>query len=173
MLRRLTRCSSLCGGEQRFPAAPREAGALRGGAGAPSSALLPMGGPTRPTPGVPFVSRRKEPKACRGCAPGPPLGGIIIPPAARACMRLLLPPERVCATNPDRFATLSLWANRSFFLPRFLRGHTFWFQAVARQVGELRVRVASALDRGQGLPIFLSLIQEKTAGYPVESAGRT
>ena len=102
-----------------------------------------------------------------------PLGGIIIPPAARACMRLLLPPERVCATNPDRFATLSLWANRSFFLPRFLRGHTFWFQAVARQVGELMVRVASALDRGQGLPIFLSLIQGKTAGYPVGSAGRT
>ena len=137
------------------------------------SSLLPMGGPTRPTPGVPFVSRRKEPKACRGCAPGPPLGGIIIPPAARACMRLLLPPERVCATNPDRFATLSLWANRSFFLPRFLRGHTFWFQAVARQMGELMVRVASALGREQGLPIFLSLIQEKTAGYPVGSAGRT
>ena len=137
------------------------------------SSLLPMGGPTRPTPGVPFVSRRKEPKACRGCAPGPPLGGIIIPPAARACMRLLLPPERVCATDPGRFATLSLWANRSFFLPRFLRGHTFWFQAVARQVGELMVRVASALGREQGLPIFLSLIQEKTAGYPVGSAGRT
>ena len=139
-----------------FGAAPLQEQVVRLG-----SSLLPMGGPTRPTPGVPFVSRRKEPKACRGCAPGPPLGGIIIPPAARACMRLLLPPERVCATNPDRFATLSLWANRSFFLPRFLRGHTFWFQAVARQVGELRVRVASALDRGQGLPIFLSLIQGK------------
>ena len=151
-----------------FGAAPLQEQVVRLG-----SSLLPMGGPTRPTPGVPFVSRRKEPKACRGCAPGPPLGGIIIPPAARACMRLLLPPERVCATNPDRFATLSLWANRSFFLPRFLRGHTFWFQAVARQVGELRVRVASALDRGQGLPIFLSLIQGKTAGYPVGSAGRT
>ena len=37
------------------------------GAGAPA----PTSGPTRPTPGVPFVSRRKEPKACRGCAPGP------------------------------------------------------------------------------------------------------
>ncbi len=32
------------------------------------SSLLPVSGPTRPTPGVPFVSRRKEPKACRGCA---------------------------------------------------------------------------------------------------------
>ena len=81
------------------------------------SSLLPMGGPTRPTPGVPFVSRRKEPKACRGCAPGPPLGGIIIPPAARACMRLLLPPERVCATNPDRFATLRWVGESVFFSP--------------------------------------------------------
>ncbi len=128
-----------------FGAAPLQEQVVRLG-----SSLLPMGGPTRPTP-----------------------GGIIIPPAARACMRLLLPPERVCATNPDRFATLSLWANRSSFLPRFLRGHTFWFQAVARQVGELMVRVASALGREQGLPIFLSLIQGKTAGYPVGSAGRT
>ena len=38
-----------------------------------------MGGPTRPTPGVPFVLRRKEPKACRGCAPGPPEGGTLSP----------------------------------------------------------------------------------------------
>ena len=36
------------------------------------SAPASTSGPTRPTPGVPFVSRRKEPKACRGCAPGPP-----------------------------------------------------------------------------------------------------
>ena len=35
------------------------------------AAPAPTSGPTRPTPGVPFVSRRKEPKACRGCAPGP------------------------------------------------------------------------------------------------------
>ena len=96
MLRRLTRCSSLCGESKlkafcfqwRVPAAPREAGALRGGADAPSSALLPMGGPTRPTPGVPFVSRRKEPKACRGCAPGPPEGGTLSP------LRRCRPPPR-------------------------------------------------------------------------------
>ena len=115
-----------------FGAAPLQEQVVRLG-----SSLLPMGGPTRPTPGVPFVSRRKEPKACRGCAPGPPLGGIIIPPAARACMRLLLPPERVCATNPDRFATLSLWANRSFFLPEIGRSHTFFYQTVARQRGPI------------------------------------
>ena len=46
----------------------------------PSSALLPMSGPTRPTPGVPFVSRRKEPKACQGRCPWTLLGAIIIPP---------------------------------------------------------------------------------------------
>ena len=135
----------------------------------------PHGGASSPGPWVTFSPMRKSPKNLPEGRPlwVLPLGGIIIPPAARACMRLLLPPERVCATNPDRFATLSLWANRSSFLPRFLRGHTFWFQAVARQVGELMVRVASALGREQGLPIFLSLIQGKTAGYPVGSAGRT
>ena len=126
MLRRLTRCSSLCGESKlkafcfqwRVPAAPREAGALRGGL-TPSSALLPMGGPTRPTPGVPFVSRRKEPKACRGCAPGPPEGGTLSP------LRRCRPPNRVSTTKIDRFATLSWWANRSFFLPKLYRGSHF------------------------------------------------
>ena len=60
------------------------------------SSLLPMGGPTRPTPGVPFVSRRKEPKACRGYAPGPPLGGIIIPPATRC----VAPPRKGLCHQP-------------------------------------------------------------------------
>ena len=54
-----------------------------------------------------------------------PLGGIIIPPAARACMRLLLPPEKVSTTEKDRFATLRFWANRSLFLPSFLQGKFF------------------------------------------------
>ena len=57
---------------------------------APSSALLPMSGPTRPTPGVPFVSRRKEPKACRGCAPGPPEGDASLP----LQHIVLLPPQK-------------------------------------------------------------------------------
>ena len=122
MLRRLTRCSSLCGESKlkafcfqwRVPAAPREAGALRGGADAPSSALLPMGGPTRPTPGVPFVSRRK------GAAPLDPLRGARWPPCGVAA-----PPNRVSTTKIDRFATLSWWANRSFFLPKLYRGSHF------------------------------------------------
>ena len=50
----------------------------------------------RPMPRVTFSPMRKSPK---NLPEGPPLwvlplGGIIIPPAARACMRLLLPPER-------------------------------------------------------------------------------
>ena len=34
----------------------------------------------------------------------------------------------------DRFATLSMWANRSHFFLWFLRGNTLYFQSVARQV---------------------------------------
>ena len=43
-------------------------------------APAPTSGPTRPTPGVPFVSRRKEPKACQGRCPWTPLGGYYHPP---------------------------------------------------------------------------------------------
>ena len=78
------------------------------------SSLLPMGGPTRPTPGVPFVSRRKEPKACRGCAPGPPLGGIIIPPAARCAA----PPRKGLCHQPRPICHFEMGGeNRSFFSP--------------------------------------------------------
>ena len=111
---------------------------LRGGRSAPPTpgafmrlvAPAPTSGPARPTPGVPFVSRRKEPKACRGCAPGPPEGGHVVPPAA-----LPHPLDRVSVTNPDRFATLSWWANRSFFSPSFTGGHTLCCQSVARWGG--------------------------------------
>ena len=116
---------------------------------APSSALLPMRRALRPSKGdgvrlcltlLPDEKVTKE--SPRGGHPlwVLPLGGIIIPPAARACMRLLLPPERVCATNPDRFATLRQVSESVFFLPESGRGHTSCFQTVARQ-GELVVRV--------------------------------
>ena len=59
----------------------------------------------RPAPRVPFVSRRKEPKACQGRCPWTPLGGIIIPPTAQAPF----PPERVCGTDVEGFATLRWW----------------------------------------------------------------
>ena len=39
------------------------------------------------------------------------------------------------ATKIDRFATLSLWANRSCFFLWFHQGNTLCFQSVARQVG--------------------------------------
>ena len=53
---------------------------MRGG-NAPSA--LPTSGRSAPPPRVTFVSRRKSPKACQGRCPWTPLGGIIIPPAAR------------------------------------------------------------------------------------------
>ena len=54
-------------------------------------APAPTSGPTRPTPGVPFVSRRKEPKACQGRCPWTPLGGLLSSPQRRQAP---LPPER-------------------------------------------------------------------------------
>ena len=80
----------------------------------------PMGGPTRPTPGVPFVSRRKEPKACQGLRPlEPPEGDASLP------LRFPHPLDRVSATYPARFATLSGWAKQSLFLPKLYRGSHF------------------------------------------------
>ena len=79
----------------------------------------PHGGASSPGPWVTFSPMRKSPKNLPEGRPlwVLPLGGIIIPPAARACMRLLLPPERVCATNPDRFATLRWVGESVFFSP--------------------------------------------------------
>ena len=54
-------------------------------------APAPTSGPTRPTPGVPFVSRRKEPKACHGRCPWTPLGGYYHPPSGG---KRRSPPER-------------------------------------------------------------------------------
>ena len=51
------------------------------------------------------------------------------PPFSRSLThRPGLPP----ATEKDRFATLSMWANRSHFFLWFLRGNTPYFQSVAR-----------------------------------------
>ena len=53
------------------------------------------------------------------------------PPFSRSLThRAGLPP----ATEKDRFATLSMWANRSHFFLWFLRGNTLYFQSVARQI---------------------------------------
>ena len=55
-------------------------GGAGAGAGAPAAHDMRA---LRPAPRVTFVSRRKSPKACQGRCPWTPLGGIIIPPAAR------------------------------------------------------------------------------------------
>ena len=94
----------------------------------------PMGGPTRPTPGVPFVSRRKEPKACQGLCPLEPRGGPTekcFTFQSRSPCGARNPLDRVCATEKDRFATLSRWANRSYFFLWFYQGNTSCCQSVA------------------------------------------
>ena len=59
-------------------------------------APAPTSGPTRPTPGVPFVSRRKEPKACQGRCPWTPLGGYYHPPSGG---KRRSPPERGASSD--------------------------------------------------------------------------
>ena len=119
----------------------------------PSTHLL--GAPPQ-TPGD-FRFTTKVTKGVPGLCPWTPLGGIIIPPAAHAPF----PPERVCPSNPDRFATLSLWANRSFFRPGVGRGHTFWFQAVARGAAirglDTANRALTTNNDNQGVKTFLSI----------------
>ena len=87
-------------------------------------------------PRVTFPSRRKSPKARQGLRPleSPGAGS---PPFLRS---LRCAPARAglpSVTNPDRFATLSLWSNRSFFLPEIGGSHTFCYQTVARQRGPI------------------------------------
>ena len=155
MLRRLTRCSSLCGESKlkafcfqwRVPAAPREAGALRGGADAPSSALLPMGGPTRPTPGVPFVSRRKEPKACRGCAPRPPEGDraksvSLFAPAPPAASRN--PLDRAFSHNKRPICHFGFMGKSVLFFPLVSSREHFLF-SIRGSAGGLPPRIPQIL----------------------------
>ena len=75
-------------------------------------------------PRVTFPSRGKSPKARQGLRPleSP---SVWSPPFSRS---LRCAPSRAglpSASDPDRFATLSWWANRSFFLPEFYRGSHF------------------------------------------------
>ena len=78
---------------------------------------------------VTFPSRGKSPKARQGLRPlESPEGDASLP------LRFPHPLDRVSATKIDRFATLSLWANRSCFFLWFHRGNTLCFQSVARQI---------------------------------------
>ena len=109
-------------------------GGVFAGAGSPCTPRY-AGAP--PCTRVTFPSRGKSPKARQGSTPGPPRGterkvfhfSLPLP------LRFPHPLDRVSATKIDRFATLSWWANRSFFLPKLHRGHTLSCQSVARQVG--------------------------------------
>ncbi len=86
----------------------------------------PLGGASSPVPRVTFSPMRKSPKnLLEGHPSGYSPWGALSSPQQRACMRLLLPPERVSTTEKDRFATLRFWANRSLFLPSFLQGKFF------------------------------------------------
>ena len=77
---------------------------------------------------VTFPSRGKSPKARQGLRPlESPEGDASLP------LRFPHPLDRVYATEKDRFATLSLWANRSYFFLWFHQGNTLCFQSVARQ----------------------------------------
>ncbi len=71
--------------------------------------LRPLIWALRPKPRVTFPSRGKSPKARQGLRPlESPKGDAIAPPAASRN-----PLDGGSATAKDRFATLSLWANRS------------------------------------------------------------
>ncbi len=71
--------------------------------------LRPLIWALRPKPRVTFPSRGKSPKARQGLCPlESPKGDAIAPPAASRN-----PLDGGSATAKDRFATLSLWANRS------------------------------------------------------------
>ncbi len=113
----------------------------------PGGALPPlhspcMGAPPH-APGDFLPDEKVTKESPRGVSPlGTPLGGPSEKcftfrsrsPCSTSCC---YPLKRVCDTNPDRFATLSLWSNRSFFLPEMGRSHTFCYQTVARQRGPI------------------------------------
>ena len=101
-----------------------------------------MGAPPH-APGDFLPDEKVTKESPRGVSPlGTPLGGPSEKcftfrsrsPCSTSCC---YPLKRVCDTNPDRFATLSLWSNRSFFLPEIGRSHTFCYQTVARQRGPI------------------------------------
>ena len=87
------------------------------------------GAPAVPDAGAPpctrvtFPSRGKSPKARQGLCPLESPGAWSPPFSRSLTHRAGLP----YATKIDRFATLSRWANRSYFLPKLHRGSHFLF----------------------------------------------
>ena len=89
---------------------------MRGGLG-PSSALLPWVGLPGPDPGFLSFHDERNQRRARGCRPWTLLRGTFRSPCGSRN-----PLDRVSTTHPAGFATLSGWANRSFFLPKLHRG---------------------------------------------------
>ena len=96
------------------------------GAGSPCTHYA--GAPPR-TPGDFRFTTKVTKGVSGGNPPEPPEGDASLP------LRFPHPLDRVSDTKIDRFATLSGWANRSFFSPSYTGGHTFSSQSVARQLG--------------------------------------
>ena len=89
----------------------------------PTPGLLRGWQPLHPPAGAPpctrvtFPTRGKSPKARQGLPPLDPAKGDASLP-----LRFPHPLDRVCTSNPDRFATLSRWANRFYSFPKLYRG---------------------------------------------------
>ena len=110
---------------------------------------------------VTFPTQGKSPKVRQGLCPleSP---GACSPPFSRS---LRCAPTRaglLSANTPDRFATLNLWANRSFFLPKLYRGSHFLLSnrgAVAAIRGlDTANRALTTNNDNQGVKTFFSLL---------------
>ena len=93
----------------------------------------PWGGRSAPPPRVTFSPMRKSPK---NLPEGTPLWVLPKGDASLPLRRGRNPLDRASDTEKDRFATFTLEANRSFVLSKSYRGNTFYFQSVARGLGE-------------------------------------
>ena len=122
--------------------APPPRGAISQCEGLRPSAL-PKWGPLAPTTPMRRALRPSTPgdfpvagKVTKGAPRAAPFG---IPPVRGNrplwCFASLAP-GLLSATRKDRFATFTLEANRSFVLSKSYRGNTFYFQSVARGLGE-------------------------------------
>ena len=109
-------------------------------------APAPTSGPTRPTPGVPFVSRRKEPKACRGCAPEPRCVVTALSALAPLCSGSR---RAASCVFTGSLASAAAWGTHS------------------------PAALAAPLWDADSLRVPFPLSRKKTAGCPVGSTGRT
>ena len=109
-------------------------------------APAPTSGPTRPTPGVPFVSRRKEPKACQGLRPLDPLGGHYHPPSGTTL-------RGVAASSPEGLSTEGVGKGAGlFFPPRWIRDRAIKGRVVTKPSLYLKT---NSCNEGQNFSIYI------------------